>query len=147
MANDVQLTSGWSDAYEVDFTAGGGDGDRPIVLSYASSPPFTIPKGGTRPTTSALLATCFRQVEYAGVLAGAANPEGARAFVDFMTRRDFQEALPDNMYVFPVDDRASLPPAWARFARAAARPYTLPPAEIAENRDTWLREWGDITSR
>ena len=45
MANDTKITSGWSDAYEVDFTAGGGHGDRPIVLSYASSPPFTIPEG------------------------------------------------------------------------------------------------------
>ena len=147
MANDTKLTSGWSDAYEVDFTAGGGDGDRPIVLSYASSPPFTIPEGGSRPTTSSLLDTCFRQVEYAGVLKGAANPAGAKAFVDFMTQRPFQEALPDAMYVFPVDRQATLPPAWARFAKVAPEPFTVPPAEIAENRDAWLREWGDITSR
>jgi thiamine transport system substrate-binding protein len=147
MANGTKLTSGWSDAYEVDFTAGGGKGDRPIVLSYASSPPFTIPRGSNRSTTSSLLDTCFRQVEYAGVLKGAKNPAGARAFVDFMTQRSFQEALPDNMYVFPVDDQATLPPTWARFARVASKPFTLPPAEIARKRDAWLREWGDITSR
>jgi thiamine transport system substrate-binding protein len=147
MANGTKLTSGWSDAYEVDFTGGGGHGDRPIVLSYASSPPFTIPKGGGRPTTSSLLDTCFRQVEYAGVLAGASNPAGAKAFVEFVTRREFQEALPENMYVFPVDARATLPPAWARFARTADRPFTVTPADIARNRDAWLREWGEITSR
>lgn len=147
VANGAKVTAGWSDAYEVDFTAGGGHGDRPIVLSYASSPPFTIPKGGTRPTTSSLLDTCFRQVEYAGVLAGAKNPAGARAFLAFMTHRSFQEALPDNMYVFPVDDHASLPPEWAKFAKTASKPFTVPPAEIARNRDTWLREWGDVTGR
>ena len=147
MANDTKLTSGWSDAYEVDFTAGGGGGDRPIVLSYASSPPFTIPEGGKRPTTSSLLDTCFRQVEYAGVLEGARNPAGAKAFVDFMTQRAFQEALPDTMYVFPVDSEAELPTAWARFATVAPDPYTMPPARIAANRDVWLRAWGDITSR
>jgi thiamine transport system substrate-binding protein len=147
MANDARLTSGWSDAYEVDFTAGGGKGNRPIVVSYASSPPFTIPEGGSRPTTRALLDTCFRQVEYAGVLTGADNPAGAEAFVDFMTQPDVQKALPESMYVFPVDDRVALPPAWARFARTAQHPYTLPPAEIARNRDTWLREWDDVTSR
>jgi thiamine transport system substrate-binding protein len=147
MANGTKLTAGWSDAYEVDFTAGGGHGDRPVVLSYASSPPFTIPKGARRPTTSSLLDTCFRQVEYAGVLTGAHNRAGAKAFVDFMTRRAFQEALPENMYVFPVDRQATLPPVWARFARTASKPFTLPPAEIARNRDAWLREWGDITSR
>ena len=147
MANDTRLTAGWSDAYEVDFTAGGGGGDRPIVLSYASSPPFTIPKGASRPTTSSLLDTCFRQVEYAGVLKGAKNPAGAKAFIDFMEQRSFQEALPDNMYVFPVDAGAKLPATWARFAKIAPHPFTVPPAVIAKNRDAWLREWGDLTSR
>jgi thiamine transport system substrate-binding protein len=147
MANGAKITSGWSDAYEVDFTAGGGNGDRPIVLSYASSPPFTIPKGEKRPTTSSLLETCFRQVEYAGVLKGARNPEGAKAFVDFMTQRTFQEALPENMYVFPVDDQADLPAVWSKYAKTDPKPFTVPPAEIAKNRDTWLREWSDLTTR
>jgi thiamine transport system substrate-binding protein len=147
MANGTKITSGWSDAYEVDFTAGGGGGDRPIVLSYASSPPFTSPKGGSEPTTSALLDTCFRQVEYAGVLAGAKNPAGARAFLDFMEQKSFQEALPDNMYVFPVDRAATLPADWAEFAKVAPKPYTVAPAEVAKNRDTWLREWSDVTTR
>jgi thiamine transport system substrate-binding protein len=147
MANGTKLTSGWSDAYDVDFTAGGGHGDRPVVLSYASSPPFTIPKGGDRPTTSSLLQTCFRQVEYAGVLKGAADPAGAKAFIDFMTQKAFQRALPDNMYVYPVDDRVALPTLWKRYARTAAHPFSVPPATIAKNRDRWLRQWGDITSR
>ena len=147
MANGTKVTAGWSDAYEVDFTAGGGKGDRPIVLSYASSPPFTVPKGGTTPTTSALLDTCFRQVEYAGVLKGAHDPKGAKAFVDFMTRREFQEALPDNMYVFPVDADAPLPDAWRRFAKVAPHPHTVAPAEVTRHRDAWLREWSDVTSR
>jgi thiamine transport system substrate-binding protein len=147
MANGAKLTSGWSDAYDVDFTAGGGHGDRPVVLSYASSPPFTIPKGADRPTTSSLLDTCFRQVEYAGLLKGAANPAGAKAFIDFMTSRTFQKALPDNMYVFPVDHRVALPTLWRKYATTAPHPFTVPPAEIAANRDRWLRRWGDITSR
>nr|WP_297416358.1 thiamine ABC transporter substrate-binding protein [uncultured Nocardioides sp.] len=142
--NDVKVTAGWSDAYQVDFTAGGGGGDRPIVLSYASSPPFTIPEGKKRPTTSALLDTCFRQVEYAAVLDGAENPDGAQAFVELMASREFQEALPDQMYVFPVDPDAALPDLWARFAKPAKDPATLPESEISENRSRWLAEWADI---
>jgi len=147
MGNGAKVTSGWSDAYEVDFTGGGGHGDRPIVLSYSSSPPFTIPKGASKPTTSALLDTCFRQVEYAGVLKGAKNPAGAKAFIDFMTQKSFQQALPDNMYVYPVDHRVALPADWARYAKTAPRPFTVPPAEIAKNRSTWLSQWSDITTR
>jgi thiamine transport system substrate-binding protein len=147
MANGTKITSGWSDAYEVDFTAGGGKGDRPIVLSYSSSPPFTIPKGASKPTTTALLDTCFRQVEYAGVLKGAKNPAGAKAFIDFMTRKSFQRALPDNMYVYPVDRTVALPADWAKYAKTAPEPFTVPPAEIAKNRSTWLSQWSDVTTR
>jgi thiamine transport system substrate-binding protein len=146
MDNGAELTQGWSDAYEVDFTQGGGGGDRPIVLSYDSSPAFTTDgKGGT--TTSALLDTCFRQVEYAGVLAGAKNPDGARALVDFMLSRPFQEALPDAMYVFPVDAGVTLPADWAKFAQQPEHAYTVDPAEIAAHRDEWLQQWSDITSQ
>jgi thiamine transport system substrate-binding protein len=147
MANGAKVTSGWTDAYEVDFTGGGGKGDRPIVTSYSSSPPFTIPEGESKPTTHALLDTCFRQVEYAGVLKGAKNPAGMEKFIDFMLGREFQEALPDNMYVYPVDRSAALPEAWAQFARVAPKPYAVDPAEISANRTEWLREWRDITSR
>jgi thiamine transport system substrate-binding protein len=144
--NGAKLTEGWTDAYQVDFTQGGGGGDRPIVLSYDSSPAFTVDgEGGT--TTSALLETCFRQVEYAGVLAGADNPEGAQALVDFMVGPDFQAALPEAMYVFPVDASAPLPPDWAEFAVQPESPYVVDPAEVAANRDAWLTEWSDVTSR
>ena len=116
------------------------------MLSYDSSPAFTVDgKGGT--TTSALLDTCFRQVEYAGVLAGADNPEGAQALVDFMVGPDFQAALPEAMYVFPVDAASTLPPDWATFAVQPETPYDVDPAEIAANRDEWLTEWSDLISR
>lgn len=147
LANGAQLTAGWSDAYYVDFTQGGGNGKRPIVLSYDSSPAFTIPKGADTSTTSALLATCFEQVEYAGVLAGAANVAGAQALVDFLTGPEVQAALPESMYVFPVVAGTELPADWARFAEQPTDPYAVDPAEVAANRDDWLREWSDITSR
>jgi thiamine transport system substrate-binding protein len=147
MANGAKVTSGWTDAYEVDFTAGGGKGTRPVVTSYSSSPPFTIPKGAKKPTTSALLDTCFRQVEYAGVLKGSQNPAGMRKFIDFMLGRDFQKALPDNMYVYPVDSSVALPADWAAYARVAPHPYSVDPATVTRKRTEWLREWRDLTSQ
>ena len=143
--NGAKLTSGWSEAYQGDFTQGGGKGNRPVVLSYDSSPAFTVDGlGGT--TTSALLETCFRQVEYAGVLAGAANPEGAEALVEFLVGPEVQAALPDSMYVFPVVDGTPLPEEWASFAVQPTDPHELDPAEVAANRDEWLSEWRDITT-
>ena len=68
-------------------------------------------------------------------------------FIDFMLGEDFQAALPDNMYVYPVDSRSRCPKSWAAYARPAPKPLTMDAREIADNRSTWLREWRDITSR
>lgn len=145
--NGVKIDAGWEDAYTVDFSAGGGNGDRPIVVSYSSSPPFTVPKGGTKPTTSALLDTCFRQVEYAGVIAGADNQGGAQKFIEFMLDKQFQAALPDNMYVYPVDTTVALPADWKKWAPTSPHPVEVSAADITEHRSEWLRDWRDITSR
>jgi len=145
VANGAKITSGWSDAYQVDFTAGGGGGDRPVVVSYDSSPAFTVADGQT--TTSALLDTCYQQVEYAGVLTGADNPAGAAEVVDFLLSEEVQAALPDSMYVYPVRDDVELPRDWARFAEQPTDPYVVDPAEVAANRADWLAEWSDVTSR
>jgi thiamine transport system substrate-binding protein len=145
--NGLKIDAGWTDAYSVDFTAGGGKGSRPIVLSYSSSPPFTVPEGGTKPTTSALLDTCFRQVEYAGVLAGAKNPKNTQKFIDFMLTAEFQAALPDNMYVYPVDTTTPLPAGWDTWAPTAPEPITVSATDITKNRADWLREWRDLTTR
>ncbi|HET6153875.1 MAG TPA: thiamine ABC transporter substrate-binding protein [Marmoricola sp.] len=145
--NGVKIDAGWTDAYEVDFTAGGGHGDRPIVLSYSSSPPFTVPKGGTKPTTSALLGTCFRQIEYAGVLKGAKNPQAMQKFISFMINKQFQAALPDNMYVYPADTSVALPADWSTWAPVSPDPISVSPADITKNRTQWLDEWRDLTTR
>ena len=144
--NGAKVVPGWEDAYFVDFTAGGG-GARPIVLSYDSSPAFTTTDDGSETTTAALLETCFEQVEYVGVLAGAENPAGAQAVVDWMLTPEVQAALPDSMYVFPVVDGVELPEAWAEFAPRPEEPLAVDAAEIDENRDAWLTEWQDLVSR
>ncbi len=147
LANDTLVVDGWTDAYFGDFTQGGEGGTRPIVLSYDSSPAFTVTKGSNRSTTRALLDTCYRQVEYAGVLAGAANPEGGREVIEFLLSEEVQAALPDSMYVFPVRDDVELPRDWERYAEQPEDPYALDPAQVAANRDAWLEEWRDLVTR
>ncbi|WP_420112133.1 thiamine ABC transporter substrate-binding protein, partial [Pseudactinotalea sp.] len=139
--NGLKVTSGWSDAYYVDFSGSEGAGDRPIVLSYSTSPAFEVGEGETEAPTGALLDTCFRQVEYVGVLEGAANPEGAQAWVDFMLSPQVQAAIPDNMYVYPVDDAVELPAGWSEFAPLSPNPIAVTPEEIAAGRDTWIDTW------
>jgi thiamine transport system substrate-binding protein len=143
-ANDLSVADSWSDAYYVDFSGGGENGTRPIALSYASSPPETVPDGGTEPTTGALLDTCFRQVEYAGVLAGAQNPEGAQKLLDFLLSDAVQADIPGSMYMYPVSTAVELPAEWATWAPLSESPFEVPTADIAEHRDEWLRQWTDL---
>lgn len=142
LGNGVKVAEGWSDAYYVDFSGSEGAGPRPIVLSYSSSPAAEVGEDGT-PRTGNVEATCFRQVEYAGVLAGAANPEGAAALIDFLLSDEVQADIPGSMYMYPVAD-VPLPDAWEQHAPLAADPITLDPAVISANRSAWLEEWAAL---
>ncbi|MGN6723815.1 MAG: thiamine ABC transporter substrate-binding protein [Marmoricola sp.] len=144
LKNGAKVDAGWTQAYEGDFTGGGGKGTYPLVISYSTSPPYTIPTGKTKPTTSALLNTCFRQVEYVGVLAGAANEPGAKAFVDFMVGNEIQKALPENMYMDPVNTAVSVPALWQRWAPLSKNPWPMSQATIAAQRDSWVSQWREI---
>lgn len=144
VANGVKLTGGWSDAYYVDFSGPSSEGDRPLVVSYASSPPFEVAEGATVAPTMALLDTCFRQTEYAGVIAGTPYEYQAGQLVDFLLSTDVQNDIPENMYVFPVNSEATLPAVWAEFAQIATDPFVVDPADIDANREQWLSEWSAI---
>jgi thiamine transport system substrate-binding protein len=150
-ANGVLVVDGWEQAYNGEFSgAAGGGGDRPLVVSYASSPPaevyFADPQPATAPTAN-LDRTCFRQVEFAGVLRGAAHPAGARALVDFMLGDAFQRALPLSMFVFPAVRDTLLPDVFTRFASVPADPYRLSPGRIGRDRETWIDRWTEHVLR
>jgi len=143
--NGVLVVDGWEEAYTARFSgAGGGKGERPIVVSYGTSPPAEVMFATTPPKrapTAAVASTCFRQIELAGVLAGAKNRDGARALIDFMLSEEFQRALPESMFVLPVREGTPLPAAFRRYAAFPDEPFDLPPVEIARNRDRWIDEW------
>lgn len=137
LANGTKVAGSWADAYYSDFTSA-GDGDYPLALSYSSSP------SAEEGRTSSALGTCTEQVEYAGVVENAAQPEGAKAFIDFMLDTEFQTSLPDEMYMYPVDDSVALPEAWEQHAELADEPITTDLTEVDENREAWLTAWTDL---
>ncbi|MFM1778984.1 MAG: hypothetical protein RIS51_129 [Actinomycetota bacterium] len=138
--NGVKVAGSWEDAYFVDFTRYGGS--YPIVLSYASSPAAEVGEDGNS-GTKALLDECFRQIEYAGVLKNAKNKVGAQAIVEFLQQQPFQESLPESMYVYPVNEKAQLPGAWAKFALPANSTLGAD-LDFAANREQWLTDWQDV---
>ncbi|CAL9424867.1 thiamine ABC transporter substrate-binding protein [Streptomyces sp. enrichment culture] len=150
-ANGVKVAGGWEQAYNEEFSGSAGGrkagADRPLVVSYASSPPAEViyadPKPDTAPTGVAE-DTCFRQVEYAGLLANAKNPEGGKALLDFLISRTFQDDMPLNMFVHPVREDAEVPEEFVKFGPRAENPQTMEPAKIAENRDQWVKSWTSL---
>lgn len=152
VANDVFIADDWTDAYYGQFSGSGGDGTRPLVVSYASSPPAEV-FFATEPLdaapTGAIIApnTCFRQIEFVGILAGTQKLEAAQQFVDFMLSREFQEDLPLQMFVFPVNREAELPEVFAEYALIPEQPIMLEYDVIDENRQRWLTEWTETVLR
>ncbi len=140
--NGVKVSSGWEDAYFVDFSGSSGKGAYPIVLSYASSPAAEVRADG-QPQTASIMDGCFRQTEYAGILKSAKNPLGAAAVVKYLLSSKFQSALPAAMYMYPIVKDTPLPEKWEKFATLATRTYgdTL---NIEINRKLWLTQWSAI---
>ncbi|MET0831898.1 MAG: thiamine ABC transporter substrate-binding protein, partial [Acidimicrobiia bacterium] len=146
-ANDVLVTSGWEEAYNGAFTAASDTGDRPLVVSYASSPPAEVYFAEVPPTeapTGSMTEGCFRQVEFAGILDGTEHEEAARRLVDFMLSEAFQEDIPLNMFVFPAVEETALPEVFVEHAARVDAPLTLPPADIEANREAWIQQWTDL---
>jgi thiamine transport system substrate-binding protein len=144
--NEVAVVDGWETAYYTNFSGSSGKGPQPLVVSYASSPAaeviFADPPVDEAPTASILGPdTCFRQVEFVGVLKNARQPELARRFVDFMLDVDFQQDVPMQMFVYPVNPKANLPQEFVQHAAVAESPASLDPQAIASNREAWIQAW------
>ena len=150
-ANDVLVANDWTEAYYGQFTVA-SDGSRPLVVSYASSPPaeviFADPPVEEAPSGSVTApGTCFRQVEFVGVLAGTEQRALAEAWIDFMLSQDFQEEIPSYMFVFPVNQNAELPEAFLEYAEIPEEPATVSPEAIEQNREDWLQAWTEAVLR
>ena len=144
--NGVVVVDGWETAYYTNFSASSGKGPQPMVVSYASSPAAEVVFASTPLTespTASIVAKdmCFRQIEFVGILKNTPNQALAQKFVDFMLNQKFQEDMPLNMFVYPVNKNAKLPGIFVKFAQVAENPGSLSYLEIATNRDLWIETW------
>lgn len=139
-ANGVKVAKGWTEAYTVEFSGSSGKGDRPLVVSYSTSPAYEVDAKG-RARTSVLTQTCFRQVEYAGVIKGAQNEVGARKFIDFLLSDAVQAEIPAQMYMYPANRAIALPAEWQQNAAKVENPLAVSPGVLAAQRDAWIKAW------
>jgi len=149
-ANDVLVTDGWEEAYNGHFSGGAGQGDRPMVVSYATSPAAEVFFADRQPEqapTASLTEGCFRQIEFAGVLAGTAHPTEAEALIDFMLGPTFQADMPLNMFVFPANSEVALPDVFVAHAAVVPEPITFDQETLGDQRERWIEEWTDVVIR
>ncbi|MCC3766616.1 thiamine ABC transporter substrate binding subunit [Streptomyces sp. UNOC14_S4] len=150
-ANGVEVVDGWEQAYNQRFSGSAAGrkakGDKPLVVSYASSPPAEVLDAKPQPKegpTGVATGTCFRQIEFAGLLSGAKNTEGGKALIDFLLSKKFQDDMPLSMFVNPVVRDATLPEVFTKYGAKAEHPEVLAPEKIAANREQWVKEWSSI---
>jgi thiamine transport system substrate-binding protein len=150
--NGLVVVNDWETAYYTNFSASSGQGPQPMVVSYGSSPPAEVIFAETplddAPTASIIGPdTCFRQIEFVGILKGTQQRALAEKFVNFMLSQRFQEDMPLQMFVFPVNRDAALPDEFVKYARIPDRPAQLDPAAIAANREEWIAAWTETVLR
>ncbi len=150
--NGVQVTNGWEEAYNSSFSPYGGD--RPIVVSYTTSPPaevlFAKSTPATSPTANVTCDGCaWLQIEAAGILKGTRHLKAAQAFIDFMLSKRFQEDMPLNMFVYPVIQGATVPKAFETYGPVptARQTATLSPDAIARGEKRWIQQWTSVVQQ
>ncbi len=122
----LALAPGWDQGYGL-FTSG----EAPMVISYASSAAYHLEYENTeRYKALSFKEGAVRQVEAAGILAGAKNRQEAEAFMDFLISAECQRELPLTQWMYPVLPAAGLPasfraaPLPAKTLKADARGLT-----------------------
>ena len=145
--NGLKVVNDWETVYYTEFSRWGGE--HPIVVSYGSSPPFEVlyaEEPIDEPPTGVMTAdeSCFRQIEFVGILKGTENRVLAEKWVDFMLSTTFQEDLPLQMFVFPVNPNASLDQVFVDYLAVPENPVVLDPAEIGEKREEWITAWREV---
>ena len=148
--NEVKVVNDWETAYYSEFSRWGGQ--YPIVVSYGSSPPFEMifaEEPMDEPPTAAVTGdgSCFRQIEFVGILKGTENRDLAEKFIDFMLSTTFQEDIPLQMYVFPVNPEAQLDDTFVEYLTVPNKPAELDPVDIAEKREAWIQAWTETVLR
>jgi thiamine transport system substrate-binding protein len=150
-ANGVEVVDGWEEAYNSSFSGGGAsEGTRPLVVSYASSPPVEVIYADPpvdEPPTGVIDASCYRQVEGAGILAGTDHEEAAGQLIDFLLSERVQADVPLSMFVFPARAGTELPDVFVEHAARPTEVFELPADDIDANREEWIDRWTDLVLR
>lgn len=154
-ANDAIFTTGWTEAYEIHYSGGYGEwveghlGDAAMTVSYCHSPGVEAFYGGnwTKSTSLTLPRASFHQVEYAGVINGAAEMTAANAFIEYLLSESVNHNMPENNLMKSVLNGASFPETdgYAHHTDIPSLNAEISNERIAGEMEDWIERWTEAT--
>ena len=149
-ANDVIITSGWSEAYETHYTGGYGEstdgyvGDANFVISYCHSPGVEsyFNENWTKSASLDLENYAFHQIEYAAPVEGG-NLGAASEFIEYLLSDEINHQMPVTNYMHSVLENSTLPEEFGYQANSIEPKYPAPIdfENITTNMEDWLEQW------
>ncbi|MFQ8870813.1 MAG: thiamine ABC transporter substrate binding subunit [Varibaculum timonense] len=140
VANGAKAVNTWDEAYNQEFTQGEGKGKYPIVMSYSSSPYWSVSEDGKSAPTANIEGTCYPAVEYGAVLKGAKNASGAEKVLTWLYSQEGQNAIMTENITYPIDEQVKLDPKLEKFAPRPHNEQQLDVLEVERNRAEWIRQ-------
>lgn len=141
--NVLTVTPGWSEAYDL-FLKGEAD----MVLSYTTSPAYhRIAENDDTKAAAPFDEGHYLQVEVAGLLANAPQPDLARAFLAFMATEGFQAVIPETNWMYPaITPAAGLPKGFETLHRPAIS-HLFSAEEAQARREQAVETWRAALAR
>jgi len=149
--NGAIITSGWTESYETHYTGGYGEwtdgyiGDAAMTISYCHSPGVEAyySSNWTHSTSLMLPLTSFHQVEYAGIINGAANVDAANQFIEYLLSPEINTLMPEANLMYSVLDNTDLPETsgYQYHSDIPTQPSSISSERISQEMESWLSQW------
>ena len=151
--NGAIFTSGWTESYVTYYTGGYGEymeghiGGSYLTVSYCHSPGVEAyySENYTHSSSLVLPRASFHQVEYTGIINGAAEVNAANQFIEFLTSIEVNGNMPDYNSMYSVRNGTDLPETngYRYHADQALVSTAITQQIIEQNMDGWLLSWRD----
>lgn len=137
--NVLTVTAGWDESAGL-FAAG----EVPIYLSYSTSPPYYVQFEEKKDFLAGKFDEGhYVQIEGMAIVKGAKNRKLAEDFIEFSLTEDFQEEIPLNQFMYPVNQSVVLPESFS-YAFKPEKQLELDPALVEQKQEEWISEWESI---
>lgn len=153
--NGAIFTSGWTESYTTYYTGGYGEytegyiGGAYMTVSYCHSPGVEayFAENYTHSTSLILPKSSFHQVEYTGVINGAAEVDAARLFIQYITSPEVNVNMPVYNSMYSVIEGNELPETngYLYHSDVVNSTSTITNEIIEQYMDEWLIDWQKAT--